>query len=33
MPVPKHIPRWVAWLVLIAFAVSGILCTRSLIGA
>jgi hypothetical protein len=33
MPAPRHVPRWIAWLVLAALAVSGLVCMRSLIGA
>jgi hypothetical protein len=31
MPAPKHVPRWIAWLVLAALAAAGLVCARSLI--
>jgi hypothetical protein len=27
-PFPTHIPRWVAWVLLVAFAVSGWVCVE-----
>ncbi|HEX5064830.1 MAG TPA: hypothetical protein VFY49_01830 [Myxococcota bacterium] len=31
-PFPHHIPRWLAWLLLVAFAGSGLLCARMAVG-
>jgi hypothetical protein len=31
-PFPTHIPRWLAGLLLLAFAVSGALCARAALG-
>ena len=31
-PLPTHVPRWLAWLLLAAFAGSGALCARGVIG-
>jgi hypothetical protein len=31
-PFPHHIPRWLAWLLLAAFATSGALCARMALG-
>ena len=31
-PFPDHIPRWLAWLVLIALAASGVMCVRMAVG-
>jgi len=32
-PFPHHVPRWLAWLLLAAFAGSGALCARMAVGA
>jgi hypothetical protein len=32
-PFPHHVPRWLAWLLLAAFAGSGALCARVAIGS
>jgi hypothetical protein len=32
-PFPHHIPRWLAWLLLLAFTVSGVVCARIAIGS
>jgi hypothetical protein len=32
MPAPRHVPRWIAWLVLAAFAVCSTLCVRMVVG-
>jgi hypothetical protein len=31
-PFPTHVPRWLAWLVLLALAASGAVCTGLVIG-
>lgn len=31
-PFPHHVPRWLAWLLLAAFAGSGALCARMAVG-
>jgi hypothetical protein len=31
-PLPSRVPRWLAWLLLAAFAVSGGVCVRMLVG-
>ena len=31
-PFPHHVPRWLAWLLLVAFAGSGFLCARMAVG-
>jgi hypothetical protein len=31
-PLPTHVPRWLAWILLIAFAAAGAVCTRAVIG-
>jgi hypothetical protein len=30
-PFPAHVPRWLAWLLLAAFAASGVLCARAVL--
>jgi hypothetical protein len=32
-PFPSHIPRWLAWLLLLAFAASGLVCVRVVLSA
>jgi hypothetical protein len=31
-PLPTHVPRWLAWIVLVALALSGALCTGLMVG-
>jgi hypothetical protein len=31
-PFPAHVPRWVAWLVLIGLAASAVVCVRVVVG-
>ncbi len=31
-PLPSHVPRWLAWIVLVALAVSGAVCVGLMVG-
>ena len=31
-PFPSHVPRWLAWILLVAFAASGVVCVRAVVG-
>jgi hypothetical protein len=31
-PAPARMPRWLAWVVLVALAASGVVCVRAVVG-